>query len=606
MNAGQSFEIAEDAGWRRALATGVVAWVGAARTLRTGSVAATVLAVIFLFHAFQQASFFSAVKASLKLDDADYVRRRTDESRGLDIRTLAAELNARLPSSTPVALDDGLKGDFILNQRLPEQLYPRRIDEQAPQILRVGSATGDPLLTWSGQAIALDGEPASVGPGSRAQAADLEPLEVSWRRFVLAVAGLLGWGWAGLCGVRRLLRIPAARPLGMGAAVVSAAAMTALAAFVATALHRHLPFSRAVVLGLGAGALTAWTQRRGWRRWTATLAVGVRHWETWLFALAGLGLLLRIAHEPVLGWDGRSIWLFHAKQVFVQGGGSMGELLHPEYAFSHPGYPPLFPAWMAAFAGLGGRYDERMATLGIPALFVGTLAAIWSTSRRVAGRWPGAAFTGALLLLLTSSVVEGYADSYLTLFLVLFFLAMADGDDLLAWMAALCASLTKREGLFLAAIAAAVQLAPHVKGGAIRLRHQARWLLWLVPGLAYAVWIKAVGVKDSFDKPELGPSTELLRRVGIIYDYLSPLALERPVMVFGLAATVVYAVLRRHRTLGVRGQPAVRGAVMGALFGVATMMVTPMDVNWHVGTALGRLLMHPAVLAVVAALLEAA
>jgi hypothetical protein len=90
------------------------------------------------------------------------------------------------------------------------------------------------------------------------------------------------------------------------------------------------------------------------------ICLGLALQQARLNALLVLGLLIvcvtiTLLH-PVSEWDARSIWLFHAKRIYLDGSlfGYLDEYAH----WSHNDYPPLVPAMSASIARSIGYWNE--------------------------------------------------------------------------------------------------------------------------------------------------------------------------------------------------------------------------------------------------------
>lgn len=78
-----------------------------------------------------------------------------------------------------------------------------------------------------------------------------------------------------------------------------------------------------------------------------------------IILLFGIALI----SEPIVDWDARSIWFFHAKKIFFTQGYS--EQLSNYAEFSHNDYPPLIPAIAANLAVTFNMWDESLIKLSI-------------------------------------------------------------------------------------------------------------------------------------------------------------------------------------------------------------------------------------------------
>src|SRR4051812_38442554 len=80
----------------------------------------------------------------------------------------------------------------------------------------------------------------------------------------------------------------------------------------------------------------------------------------WLAAALLLAVYyVTIASEPLLHWDARAIWFFHARMIWTAGAlrASAG-WAHPSVAFSNPDYPKLVPALAAQLAYSKGYWND--------------------------------------------------------------------------------------------------------------------------------------------------------------------------------------------------------------------------------------------------------
>src|SRR5262249_50047192 len=171
----------------------------------------------------------------------------------------------------------------------------------------------------------------------------------------------------------------------------------------------------------------------------------------------------------------RSIWLLHAKQLYFHGHLPRAELLRESLAFAHPEYPLALPAVLACFALPAPLYDERQAALGLVFLCAAVACVLFLCARdRLGAR--AAAWLTALYLLGTAQLsANAYADGFLAGVLAVQALCASSSDPRLArlqWVAALCASLLKQEGLLFSvciAIPSLVAARPGLAGAAARL-----------------------------------------------------------------------------------------------------------------------------------------
>jgi hypothetical protein len=79
--------------------------------------------------------------------------------------------------------------------------------------------------------------------------------------------------------------------------------------------------------------------------------------------------------EPLLRWDARSIWFFHAKIIYYAGGLVQGDnWTAPAHAFSVPDRPKLVPILAAQSQTLAGYWNELLPKLSLLLLIAPILA----------------------------------------------------------------------------------------------------------------------------------------------------------------------------------------------------------------------------------------
>jgi hypothetical protein len=525
--------------------------------------------------------------------------------RGLPIEPIATGLNQKLPVATPIRLGPVLAANGQWMQRLEEGLYPRRIEASATITLElVRGASKDPVVAQTGQgALVLQGKlpapPAAPVPGTF-------DFGLSWTRVLVHLFAAMGWGLALVVLLARGWRGPPAIPLGPAAALAAPVVYGVLGT-VATIVQRPLPWTAltvtGLVLGLGALLLAFWraAPREELRRRLAWL----RCPESW--AMVGFSALL-VRHMviwPIIGWDGRSIWLYRAKQVAYNGYLTIADAVNPANFFSHMEYPLLYPTWLAHFASSGPVREKELAVAAM-ALQLLLISTVWWLSRERLGRWVGAAFTGAVFILTASMSERGYADGFLTLFLLVMLFALEREElEPFGWLAAVGAALTKGEGLVFAGLAGGFFLLAHPRFRAKRFLPRFLPALPVALGAVPVLWARLIGIKNQYTGAKLPPTFELcIERLLKIWNGTAKVARESNAVSYLLAALGMYAVLEYLGRRSPLSRVMVATALGIVLFSFAVMMVTPYDVAGQVDTAMGRLL-HHAVIALAAAVLVA-
>jgi hypothetical protein len=501
---------------------------------------------------------------------------------------VAAALDQRLPPETAIRLGPRLAGNDQWAQRMKEGLYPRRVRADAAITLELG---GSPPIAQTPQgALSLQGK---LPPAPKTPVLHPTDFDLSWGRVALHAFAAFGWGAALVLALRRLRRreltMPLAAASGLAAPVVFAVLATA-----ATLVQKPLPWGALTVIGvvLAAAALALSVDRaRVGAQLRATVA-WIRHAETWVVLAFSAVLVHHMAVWPIIGWDGRSIWLYRTKMLVFNGFLPAADAANLENYFSHMEYPLLFPAWLAQFASLG-PLRERELGVAIILLQMGLLAALWWLARRRLGRWTGAAFTGAVYFLSAGMAERGYADGLVTMFLVCTMLGLDDEAlEPFGWLAAMGTMLSKAEGLVCAVMAGGAFLLLHPHFRARGWRQRLLPALVLLPSLAQSAWTHAIGIKSQYAGAHLPTLHEALARTQTVWTGLAKIAREFAPVAHLPAILACFVVLE---IAGRRSWLSRIGALTGVafvLFSLGVMMVTPYDVAWHVDTAMGRLLLH--------------
>ena len=179
---------------------------------------------------------------------------------------------------------------------------------------------------------------------------------------------------------------------GAGAALGMLAGVLACYAFAALGWV-GLPAQAAfiAVLGCAAWALSALRDARA----------------AWMLGVIGVLLVLALG-SPSDGWDPRSIWLFHARRIFLDG--SLYTQLDGYAPFSHNDYPALVPVWMATAAKVVGHWNEIFPKAAATLLLLPALLLI---ARSLRTWWVAGLFAVALLKVGGSYLVDGYMDALL-------------------------------------------------------------------------------------------------------------------------------------------------------------------------------------------------
>jgi hypothetical protein len=305
----------------------------------------------------------------------------------------------------------------------------------------------------------------------------------------------------------------------------------------------------ATALGLsGAGAA-------GWRAWRA----GERPaWNPRAAGLLGIALLpaAGIVLEPLVAWDARSIWFFHAKIAFYGPAGLLTDAwAKPELGFAHTDYPKLIPLLAAQAASLAGYWNDHWPKAGLLVLLALLQASLGALTARTRVVWLASAF---LVVdnwhLLWNGYGDGWVASFTFLAAVGLGIFLLDPGERPLWLGLGSLSLLlqlKAEGAVLAALLGGGFLAAALwRRQAAALRAAWDWrmaLLFLAPALW--TWLRhRYGLSNPFLRhfrwaTVLGriPDPGFWRAVGFHYFVRSSLTAVLP-------AFAVLAAWRRWRT----------------------------------------------------------
>lgn len=309
----------------------------------------------------------------------------------------------------------------------------------------------------------------------------------------------------------------------------------------------------------------------------------------WMLGIVAVLLVLALG-SPTDEWDPRSIWMLHAKRIYLEN--SLYAQLDGYAIFSHNDYPSLMPLWSATAARVVGHWNEIFPKAAATLLLLPPLLLI---ARSLRTWWAAGLLAVAVLEVGGRYLVDGYMDAFLAVYAVAA-LAVAiqprrDAAERawfnLAAYAALSAVLTliKNEGAVLAILVGVVAV-----GTALLRDRRMPWGLlaaFAVSMLPLLAWKLAVAGADLGNDlaqsdlkgqllarlPELAPSVLILKAL-----------LRSAVWVPLVLLLVLWA--RTWRVSAARAGLAVAAAYFGVLF--AVYLSTPHDLAWHLATSAKR------------------
>lgn len=309
----------------------------------------------------------------------------------------------------------------------------------------------------------------------------------------------------------------------------------------------------------------------------------------WMLGIVAVLLVLALG-SPTDEWDPRSIWMLHAKRIYLEG--SLYAQLDGYAIFSHNDYPSLLPLWSATSAKVVGHWNEIFPKAAATLLLLPALLLI---ARSLRTWWAAGLFAVAVLEVGGRYLVDGYMDAFLAVYAVAA-LAMAiqprsnTGDGAwfnLAAYAALSAVLTliKNEGAVLAILVAAVAVATSL----LRDRRMpwgvlAAFALSMLPLVAWKLAVAGADLGNDLAQSDL--KGQLLARLPDLAPTLLILKAMLRSAVWVPLVLLLVLWTRTWRVPAARAGLAVAAAYFGVLFVV--YLSTPHDLVWHLATSAKR------------------
>lgn len=325
--------------------------------------------------------------------------------------------------------------------------------------------------------------------------------------------------------------------------------------------------------------------------------------SAWMVGIVAVLLVLALG-SPTDEWDPRSIWMLHAKRIYLEN--SLYAQLDGYANFSHNDYPSLMPLWSATAARGVGHWNEIFPKAAATLLLLPPLLLI---ARSLRTWWAAGLLAVAVLEVGGRYLVDGYMDAFLAVYAVAALaVAIQPRRDAaegawfnLAAYAALSAVLTliKNEGAVLAILVGVVAV------GTVLLRDRrmpwgllASFAVSMLPLLAWKLAVAGADLGNDLAQsdlkgqllarlPELAPSVLILEAL-----------LRSAVWVPLVLLLVLWA--RTRRVSAARAGLAVAAAYFGVLF--AVYLSTPHDLAWHLATSAKRVALPVQLLLVYAVL----
>jgi hypothetical protein len=315
---------------------------------------------------------------------------------------------------------------------------------------------------------------------------------------------------------------------------------------------------------------------------------------------------LQVLSEPLLHWDARSIWFFHARMIWLEGAlRQQAGWNHHSIVFSHPDYPMLVPALAAQLTSLKGYWNEFLPKGSLVVMLVPIVLWILSFRRR--------SVTFVLLVLafffsLGGWLWNGYMDGYLVMYagvaLLSFGRYLSEGrlvDLCSAMVAAGIASNLKNEGLLFAVCFVAAVLVSGIKYSELTVKRLAKHfrtnpvaigvlLLSIAPAVMWTLCKAAWGIQSELT----GDPVQAWARLSVrLFDGATPQYLLNYLLVRSTAIWLVAGLLiTTWIFLGRRSLKIHPGATVAALTALlyvcglyAVYLSTPHNFEFHVSTS---------------------
>jgi hypothetical protein len=308
--------------------------------------------------------------------------------------------------------------------------------------------------------------------------------------------------------------------------------------------------------------------------------------------------------RPHGDWDAWAIWNLRARFLF--GGGALwGGAFDPAMLWSHPDYPLLLPLAVARLWSYAGTESMLAPALISWGFTFGTAALLFASLSLLVGRLHAALATAVLFgaPFFVKFGAAQQADLPVAFFCLLTAAALTFatrrapggwGWTVVAGLAAGFAGWTKNEGLVLCLVFGVLTLAGRFAGA----EHPLRRTVLFAAGAAAAV-AAMLCFKGSLAPPSqlFSGGTDAGARLLDPGRYaLIAGAYGRELLNLGMAIPVAAAAFLLGRTgePGRRREAAVLFLAISLLMAahIAVYLVTPYDLEWHLGTSLNRLLIQ--------------
>jgi hypothetical protein len=322
-----------------------------------------------------------------------------------------------------------------------------------------------------------------------------------------------------------------------------------------------------------------------------------------ILAYSALALL-----SPAVGWDARSIWLFHAKRIFLEN--NLFAQMDGYLVWSHNDYPVIIPSFSASLANIVGGWNEIFPK---SASIIFLFPALTAISAIIASRFKVAIMLIFLIVVSNKCIANGYMDAVFAVYALLSVYAFGfalNHDNLhqrSATLFLLCSSLSlsvlvliKNEGMMV--------IAGILCGAFIFSLMQKRLLplayavfISVLPLILLAAWkyiCKSNGISNDLLSSDLAAT--LRHRLSNMDEmlFIVKMIFFKPWMFFVLAASLVLVKLKKTD----ENFFIVLFCLFYISFLITAYVTTPHDIIWHIKTSLKRTIMPVSLLSFLALL----
>lgn len=317
--------------------------------------------------------------------------------------------------------------------------------------------------------------------------------------------------------------------------------------------------------------------------------------------------LVAICSEPLIRWDARSIWFFHAKMIFSAKALSFDAgWSHPSVFFSNVGYPKLVPLMAAQLADIVGYWNEYFPKLSLIFIMIPPIFWLISFARK---SWSFGFLLCVFPFSLYKMMWNGYMDGHLALYLAVALILL--GRYIKFWRPMdffACAACflflpnLKREGLlllFLGLISVAVT------GYFLKKHHRLRvsenieicpwqWISWLTLSLPTFLWyffyLYAWGIASSVKIfGEAGSSLPLSRLSdGVSLKLIASSMFAQIHLPIAMAALMLVFIILIRKRLPFENLPPLLVGFAYSLGLIVTYLALEFELNWALTNSTDR------------------